>query len=193
MDEREVGTEAHVKQTTRTTYERGTEGEERGQDRLYQQPYEQGQERPYEQESTYAQRYPHPAQGLDRDAARKRVEQNPAVMPPNPSPATRAKSWQNREFFGMRALPLALVLGGGVLLPFLFRLFAGQKQPKEQKETMRDKASARMGDFAKMREYFEANQGGPRFIAWTSRPYGKAGKKGRGLLMAKFVAPPRET
>lgn len=166
MDERELGADAHVKQTTRTT--------------TYRQ-HDPSQERATSPEQatrpTYEERYPHPAQGLDRDAARRRVEQNPAVMPPSPTPY-QVSSWMNREFFGMRALPLMLVLGGGVLLPFALRLLGGRRRREERR--------AHRGEVGhKLREFWEENQT-PRFIAFTSRPYGKEGKRGRGLFMAKL-------
>lgn len=64
----------------------------------------------------YERLYPHPAQGLDAEAARLRVEANPEVMPPHPEP-TVPRSWKRREILGMRPLPLALIVGAGVLLP----------------------------------------------------------------------------
>lgn len=174
MDEREMGSNAHVKQTTRTT--------------TYQRP-DPNQEQPTR--PTYEQRSPHPAHGLDRDAARRRVEQNPAVMPTNPKPYEGGRAWMNKEFFGMRALPLALVLGGGVLLPFLLRMMGGRRETEERGEAYEGKRAQRFREAyegkraQRFREFFEDNQS-PRFIAFTSKPYGKGGKKSRGLFMAKL-------
>jgi len=60
--------------------------------------------------------------GGEREAARRRVEAHPEVMPPHPQPTDRAEVKKRVEMtnYAMHALPVALCFVAGLLLPQLF-------------------------------------------------------------------------
>ena len=73
----------------------------------------------------YRMFYPHPAQDLDVEAARKRVLEHPEVMPPHPEPV-RFGDWSSRErVVGMRYAGLFGAFAVGLLAPLLFGLAMG--------------------------------------------------------------------
>lgn len=77
-------------------------------------------------QSLYERAYPDPARGLDREAARRRVEGHPEVMPPHPEPVDRHGI---KRSFGWRqaALPALGFFAAGWLLPRFFgRRFFGR-------------------------------------------------------------------
>lgn len=135
----------------------------------------------------YEQLYPHPAHGLDRGAARARVEANPAVMPPNPIPTTKP-SWGDREIMGMRALPLAIVAVMGMFLPFMMRMRARRRRRGEAEELapmIRRRAEGARKRMENLQQALQAAETRPRFIVLASRPMGKRGRKARALIMGK--------
>lgn len=149
--------------------------------------------------------YPHPAEGLDVEAARGRVEANPEVMPPHPSPRT-SRSWQNREFFGMRALPIVGAIAAAMGLPLLVSWLSKKSRHvrhaehpkvhrarKAHKKALMEKAFApeqgpekKISRFARKRG-IPMPEGMPRFIVLASRPWGKKGKKARALILGKVA------
>ena len=60
--------------------------------------------------------------GGEREAARRRVEAHPEVMPPHPRPNDRAEAKKRVEAssLAMQAVPVALLFMTGLLLPRLF-------------------------------------------------------------------------
>ena len=60
--------------------------------------------------------------GGEREAARRRVESHPEVMPPHPKPTDRAEVKKRVEAssLAMQAVPVALLFAAGLLLPRLF-------------------------------------------------------------------------
>ena len=67
----------------------------------------------------YQMFYPHPAQDLDVEAARKRVLAHPEVMPPHPEPV-RIGDWGSRErVVGLRYAGLFGAFAVGLLAPLL--------------------------------------------------------------------------
>lgn len=154
--------------------------------------------------------YPHPAEGLDVDKARERVEANPEVMPPHPRPRL-GRSWQNREILGMRAMPLLGTLAAALGIPLLVAWLSRMK-PRHEHHVEHEKAHrgrrAREG-MAEMKKRFAATEMGekefakwakkamrggafmpeglPRFVILASRPWGKKGKKARALVLGKVT------
>lgn len=151
--------------------------------------------------------YPHPARGLDTDRARERVEANPEVMPPHPTPRTQ-RSWQNREVMGMRAFPLLAVLAGALALP-LFVGWLSQRKPRREHLKGHEKAHRAYKKIAAMEKDFAVEgrrrrkeakafakaqakrrkegfppEALPRFILLASRP-DKKGKRARALVLGK--------
>jgi len=88
----------------------------------------------------YRMFYPHPAQGLDVEAARKRVLEHPEVMPPHPEPV-RFGSWGSRERMGMRFAGVVGALALGLLAPLLLGVAMGLASPRRSAYL----AGARMG------------------------------------------------
>lgn len=147
--------------------------------------------------------YPHPAHGLDTDHARQRVEANPEVMPPQPTPRSQ-RSWQNREILGMRALPLLVILASAMGIPALVGWLSQRKPRREhlheherahrayRKIARAEKDFAREGRKrrAERKAKAKAAKGGfpseglPRFILLASRP-DKKGKRARALILGK--------
>ena len=137
--------------------------------------------------------YPHPARGLDTDRARERVEANPEVMPPHPTPRTQ-RSWQNREVMGMRAFPLLAALAGALALP-LFVGWLSQRKPRREHLKGHEKAHRAYKKIAAMEKDFAVEgrrrrkegfppEALPRFILLASRP-DKKGKRARALVLGK--------
>lgn len=166
---------------------------------------------------THTEEYhPYPAEGLDVDAARGRVEANPEVMPPHPSPRTR-RSWQNREFFGMRALPILGTIGAALALPLLVGWLSRSRPRHEKHEHMKHgHEHGRWGRYAKRRRHAAMEEKGfmpewsgeegfskwakkaaktgmpippgmPRFVVLASRPWGRKGRKARALILGKVA------
>lgn len=75
----------------------------------------------HEEEERYRMFNPHPAQGLDIEAARRRVLAHPEVMPPHPEPV-RFAEWEVRERRGFRFGGLVAALAIGALAPVLLRM-----------------------------------------------------------------------
>lgn len=69
-------------------------------------------------EPTYSHYYPHPARGLDPQAARQRVMEHPEVMPPEPRPLGYRRM-SKKEVFGLRIPMLVGIVAVGVLGPLL--------------------------------------------------------------------------
>ena len=73
----------------------------------------------------YQMFYPHPAQDLDVEAARRRVLDHPEVMPPHPDPV-RFGDWGSRErVVGLRYAGLIGALALGLLAPLLLGVAMG--------------------------------------------------------------------
>lgn len=133
--------------------------------------------------------YPHPAHGLDTDEARERVQANPAVMPPSPTPSTR-RSWANREILGMRALPLVSLIGFAMSLPLFVSWLSRRKPSEPEHHVGHGKAHERHVKKALTRKMARsvakaASEGYPRFVVLASRPWGRHGKKARALILGK--------
>lgn len=98
--------------------------------------------------------YPNPAEGLDADRARERVEANPEVMPPNPTPRSQ-RSWQNREVMGMRAFPLLALVASALALPALVG-WLSQRKPRREHLKEHEKAHRAYKKIAAMEKDFAA-------------------------------------
>ncbi|HWV36882.1 MAG TPA: hypothetical protein VN033_00205 [Vulgatibacter sp.] len=82
----------------------------------------------------YRKFYPHPAQGLDVEAARRRVIEHPEVMPPNPEPV-RFGAWGSREILGMRYAGLFGAVALGLLAPLLLGMAIGLATSREARDS----------------------------------------------------------
>jgi len=152
--------------------------------------------------------YPHPSRDQDPAEARRRVQANPAVMPPS-TPRYR-RSWANREVLGMRALPLVILVSLGIAIPLLGSLLGRWRSGKRptamrrahEKVTGREvkapaswkKAARRKGALAwekavrtgRLPAKIQLPGGGyPRFVVLASRPHGRGGKRARARMLGK--------
>lgn len=83
-----------------------------------------------EESELYERYYPHPARGLDVEAARKRVLSHPEVMPPHPEPVQFAR-WQVREHRGgLRSAGVFTAVLVGVLAPLVIRAVRRWASPR---------------------------------------------------------------
>ncbi|AKU89695.1 hypothetical protein [Vulgatibacter incomptus] len=97
----------------------------------------------------YERLYPHPAQGLDTEAARRRVEAHPSVMPPNPEPV-RFGRLRNRERFGLRLGAVLGLVAAGFFAPFFVRMLGRrQARPWERDQGQRILWRLRNGPFGR--------------------------------------------
>ncbi len=85
------------------------------------------------EDESYQRYYPNPARGLDTEAARRRVEANPGVMPPHPEPL-RYRTVRVRERIGLRFGAAMVLFGAGFFLGSLARFIERRRSWHEAGE-----------------------------------------------------------
>lgn len=135
-------------------------------------------------------RYPHPGEGGDAATGAERVEPNPEVLAAQPHPRA-ARSWQNREILGMRALPLLGTLAAALSIPLFLRWMVRSTSDRATErvpaKALRSRREARRVSKENEEAPFPMS-GRPRFVVLASRPWGKKGRKARALVLGKVVS-----